>query len=295
MAHTGPTQMNSGIHRVVGELAPHEDRAVLEKALCHGRTWVLQGAVQLLTHGKLRNDLPTAERERAQLIQKLKKQRLKRYVFFLETNSGPRIVKVAEPVGAGNHLAGYARDSGGRREHAYHRRAERAGIAASETRGFLELRRGLRLIRSLQVQTLVPKGLPLLEHHLDQERQRWGHEAEAGFGRALAETHRGNFFHADLKPFHAFVQTSVLPGETPERYRLLWIDLARVSFRLTPRRRIINLYQSLRFVIPRNASAQGAFMQAYCEACGWYPDRPDKALGRVRRFLNHKLKTHPNP
>ena len=72
-----------------------------------------------------------------------------------------------------------------------------------------------------------------------------------------------------MKGFHAFVvELDPRPGQ-PTRYGMRWIDLARVSFYLTPRKRLINLYQALRFVIPRRAEAEERFVRAYCAAANW--------------------------
>ena len=109
--------------------------------------------------------------------------------------------------------------------------------------------------------------------------------------RALAHSHHLNFFHGDLKGFHAFIQ----PEPDSNEYTLQWLDLARVGFRLTRRQRIINLYQMLRFVVPERGETRDGFMRAYCEASGWYADNPNKAMTIVGKFLEHKLKTHPNP
>ena len=110
-------------------------------------------------------------------------------------------------------------------------------------------------------------------------------------GRALAHSHKQGFFHGDLKGFHALV----CPSETVHEYTLKWLDLARVGFRLTRRQRIINLYQMLRFVVPERGEARDSFMRAYCESAQWYAESPNKAMTVVGKFLEYKLKTHPNP
>ena len=105
-------------------------------------------------------------------------------------------------------------------------------------------------------------------------------------------------FHTQGRPhvakgFHAFVDEVASPHEGAATYTLRWIDLARVAFNLSRRQRVINLYQALRFVVPTRTDAQERFVSAYCRASGWYADNPKRALTKVRRFLEHKLETHP--
>ena len=83
-------------------------------------------------------------------------------------------------------------------------------------------------------------------------------------------------------------------GNTPAVYKLRWLDLRRVSFWLSRRKRIINLYQALRYLLPDDPVAQERFLTAYCAASGWYSQRPERALRIVRGFLDHKLRTHPD-
>jgi hypothetical protein len=62
---------------------------------------------------------------------------------------------------------------------------------------------------------------------------------------------------------------------------------------MTRRKRLINLYQAVRFVVPDRPDAQERFVHAYCRTSGWYGSRPATAVRAVRRFLAYKLRTHP--
>ncbi|MEO1174535.1 MAG: hypothetical protein AAFX94_21145, partial [Myxococcota bacterium] len=74
---------------------------------------------------------------------------------------------------------------------------------------------------------------------------------------------------------------------------MLWSDFGRVSFRMSPRRRIINLYQAFRFLLPEDEAIQRRFIESYCRASGWRKHEPERVLAQVQRFLRRKLKTHP--
>ncbi|MBI3178841.1 MAG: hypothetical protein HYZ27_04230, partial [Deltaproteobacteria bacterium] len=122
-----------------------------------------------------------------------------------------------------------------------------------------------------------------------------GEAALAPLAQALAAQHAVPFFHADVKSYHAFVDDVRREPGRPALYRLRWIDLGRVSFWMSPRKRVINLYQALRFVIPDRAESQRRFVEAYCRAAGWRSRRSDRVLHTVRRFLARKLRTVPAP
>jgi hypothetical protein len=64
---------------------------------------------------------------------------------------------------------------------------------------------------------------------------------------------------------------------------------------MSPRKRVINLYQALRYIVPDEPTAQERFVFAYCARSGWYARAPAAALARVRRFLDFKRRTHPYP
>jgi hypothetical protein len=282
---------------VVGEVAPCEDATLLARTLVGARDLVLRDAKELLTHADLDPTASPAERqgERERKLRALGLGRLNRYVLALETTAGPRIVKIAEVTSAGNALLGVLGSSVPRCEHALHLRTQALGLAASETRGYLEWRRGLRLLRACQVQTPMAPDAVTLGTFLVAELRRFGEAALDRFGQALARVHARRFFHADLKGFHAIVTQITRCDPEPATYELQWIDLARVSFYLTPRKRIINLYQALRFVVPRRPEAEERFVRAYCAASGWHAATPELALARVRRFLAYKYRTYPLP
>lgn len=271
---------------VRGSVGIGEDLDGLVRMLDTVKERVLSQELPLLTHA----DLGSAKDDREVKRKALAKGRLKRFVVRVHTEAGPRIVKVAETVGVGNTLHGLLGRSVAQREHANQLRAESLELAATKSTGFLELRSGPLLQRAIQVQTELDPALPTWTDVLDTNLQMGGDEALDRAARALAQTHALGFFHGDLKGFHAFV-----PEPRGETYGLVWLDLGRVAFKLTPRKRIINLYQALRFVVPRRHDAEERFIHAYCKASGWRAGSPDQALRQVRRFLAYKLRTHPHP
>jgi hypothetical protein len=277
---------------VAGYLAPGVAPDAVIHALCSGAADVLAQRAELVVHAHARPHLGAADRA-AELEGKLERMRrgtAKRYVLRLPNGGEPLIVKIAEVTSLGNAAQGLF-TSVARKEHHNQVRAQSLDLAASRTLGYLELRRGPRLIRAAQVQSPVDDGLDTLETFLSADLIRSGDQALDRLGTALAATHAVPFFHADLKGFHAFVDVGApSPGAS---YRLRWLDLARVGFRMTRRRRVINLYQALRFVIPQRAEAQERFIASYCRASGWYGDAPDEATDIVRRFLEYKYRTHP--
>lgn len=273
--------------RAVGVLADGEDASTLVQRAMSVRDHILRGELIPLVHGDV-----TGYRREHQIsdqIHRLRRGRLKRYVVRIETAAGPRILKLSE---AGNRWRALG-SSRARREHLWHARAQNLGIAASETRGFLELRQGPWLIRGVQVQTVLDPQMVSLGVHLTREIERHGRIAVDRFAEHLAHAHKLRFFHADLKGFHAFVTDTHQCGDTPAHYRLLWSDFGRVGFRISSRRRVINLYQALRFIVPRDRATQQRFVQRYCEFSGWKKHRTDQAFSQVIRFLERKLRTHP--
>jgi len=195
----------------------------------------------------------------------------------------------------GSRLLGMAGVSAARREHGLHSRTHQLGLAAARTLGFLEWRSGPRLLRSAQVQTPLEPDRVSLDVFLAHDLAEHGDTAVEPLAVALAELHRVPFFHADLKGYLAFVDdVRRVPGK-PATYRLVWIDLGRVAFWMSPRKRIINLYQVLRFVLAERPQAHQCFVTSYCRAAGWRAAEPLRVLAKVRRFLAHKLLTVPAP
>ena len=279
---------------VTGALALGEDGDALLDALARARELALGDEASLLVHGDVRPvDEATRANERDRKRRSIGAGRCKRWVLSIQTGGGGRVVKISEPVSWGNAVAGWF-GSAARREDRSHRRAAALSLCISEPRGYLELRRGGRLIRALQVQTHFAPGWQPLETYLASARpdeRTWG-----TLGRALAAVHAVPFFHADLKGFHAWTQATTAAQRGDDAgVALRFIDFGRVGFRVSGRRRLINLYQALRFIVPDDTEAQRAFVQAYCRASGWHARRPERALGRVRRFLAYKLRTHPHP
>ena len=239
---------------VRGTIGIGEDADGLVRILETVRDRVLSQELPLLTHA----DLGSAKDDRDGKREALRKGRLKRFVVRVHTEAGPRIVKVAETVGFGNTMHGLLGRSIAQREHHNQLRAESLELAATKSTGYLELRRGPLLHRAVQIQTELDPALPTWTDVLETDLQMGGDEALDRAARALASTHALGFFHGDLKGFHAFV-----PEPKGETYGLVWLDLGRVAFHLTPRKRIINLYQALRFVVPRRPEAEERFMLAY--------------------------------
>ena len=271
---------------VRGSVGVDEDVEALVALVVGVKERALAQELPLLTHA----DLGAAKDDRETKREALRSGRAKRFVVRAHTEVGPRIIKVAETVGFGNALHGLLGQSIARREHDNQMRAEALDLAATKTAGFLELRRGPRLLRAIQIQTELDTKLPSWTDVIETDLQYSGDAALDRAAQALAATHALGFFHADLKGFHAFV-----PEPRGETYGLLWLDLGRVAFHLTPRKRIINLYQALRFVVPRRPEAEERFIHAYCIASGWKRDTRDQATTKVRNFLAYKLRTHPNP
>lgn len=280
--------------RLVGLLRPGEDLDAIEGAMVLAKRRIESGDLKLLTHAEhLPDSTPIPRANQAeQMLDDLRAGTLKRYVFSLDTAAGKRIMKIGEPRGMGNELLGALGASISRREHAHQVRAEKHDIAAAEGCGFLEWRVFSGLVRSCHIQMPISSDLRSLGHFLPEQLDEHGNAALDSLAAALAASHAVPFFHADLKSFHAFVDDVETPAGAPATYRLRWLDLARVSFRLSRRQRIINLYQTLRWVVPRRSEAEQRFVHAYCRASGWYADAPDKALRAVRRFLDYKLQTH---
>ena len=271
---------------VRGSVGIGEDADGLVRIIETVRDRVLSQELPLLTHA----DLGSAKDDRDGKREALRKGRLKRFVVPLHTEAGPRIIKVAETVGFGNTVHGLLGRSIARREHHNQLRAETLELAATKSAGYLELRSGPLLRRAIQIQTELDPTLPTWTDVLETDLQMGGDEALDRAARALASTHALGFFHGDLKGFHAFV-----PEPKGETYGLVWLDLGRVAFHLTPRKRMINLYQALRFVVPRRPEAEERFVHAYCKASGWRTQAGERTLRQVRRFLAYKLRTHPNP
>lgn len=274
----------TGSGTVRGSVRTGEDVDAFVDLLETVRYRVLRRETPLLTHADLGAEKDDRESKRAAL----ERGRLKRYVVRAHTELGPRIIKIAETVGVGNTLQGLFGGSVARREHQNQVRAEALELAATQSVGYLELRRGPSLTRAIQIQTELDPSLPSWSDVLDTDIAFNREAAIDRAARALAATHALGFFHGDLKGFHAFV-----PEPKTEHYGLLWLDLGRVAFELNARRRVINLYQALRFVVPRDMDER--FVTTYCKASGWYAGREEEAVRKVRDFLAYKLRTHPNP
>ena len=277
-----------------GWLEPDENRVHLETILRKAPSAVLEGELTLKVHEDLAETTDTAKREQrvTELVQALYRGTIKRYVVQSDTSVGPRIIKLTESQSLSHRLGGLIGFSTGRLEHQNQIRAESLGIAAAHSHGYLELCRSPWLIRSAQVQSLISPELPMLDDFVRREYERFGPAAMLPLGEALAHTHALGFFHADLKGFHAQIAHQRLVPHEPTRYTLLWLDLGRVKFTVTERRRIINLYQMLRFVVPNHGRARDAFMRSYSKESGWYRDSPNRAMEIVGRFLDKKLRAH---
>ena len=281
--------------RVVGTLLPDEDRQLLEQAIYEAPKWVLARQAPILLHGQHpEDDFDPADRRLDKKLALLQKNKLKRYVFPLKTSAGMRVVKIGEITTLGNALQGFFGQSISRKEHAYQEKAQALGVAATTSQGYLELRDGPKLIRSANIQKPLPKPWPLLDDVFSKEYAKHGLDALIPLAESIAHIHKKKFFHADLKGFHAYISKLDESTQEPARYTCLWIDLARCGFNLSHRQRIINLYQTLRFIVPMEEEPQKVFIEAYCKAAHWQQDSSDKVCQKVQKFLTYKLRTHPN-
>jgi hypothetical protein len=269
--------------------------------------WVLRNArnltqenskAQLLVHGQDKSDSLSEQQKQARLEKRqlVLAGKAKRFVLRYSTSSGVKIFKMVEPQSPGNHLIGVLGSSTAKLEHQYHLRCQSLGLAATRSLGYLELRRGPFLIRACQIQEPIDfEQMLLLETFFPQQLSHFKEEAIAALATAIAQMHLKRFFHGDLKGFHGFVRTSGAYPSGAAQYDLLWIDLAKVGFNLSRRQRIINLYQVFRYILPMNSQAQASFMKVYCDVANWHNHQPQIALNKVTKFLNYKLRTHPNP
>ncbi|MBT6435765.1 MAG: hypothetical protein HOK28_21920 [Deltaproteobacteria bacterium] len=276
-----------------GCLDDGEERERIIGLLHHAKSQALDGELTLRVHEHLKTN-PDPKRVEEGVEEKLGllyQNQLKRWVVQIETSQGPRIVKMTEVAHFRGSLAGLFSRSVAAREHKFQRRTQTLNLAAAQSKGYLELWYGPSLIRCCQIQTAFEPGNLILDDYLSLAMKKNGLSAMEPLGRALAHSHNQGFFHGDLKGFHAFAH----PGAEPGEYTLRWLDLARVGFRLSRRQRIINLYQMLRFVVPERGDARDSFMRSYCAAARWHAGNPNKAMTIVGKFLEHKLKTHPNP
>jgi len=311
-------------YTVRASLTDGEDREMLTAAIHRAPELAQSGEAELLVHASLQRQY--AERQSArcnnQNLQQLGQLRAteaterthkltllasgtaKRYVVQVATSAGDRVIKFCDTRGVGNHAMGVFGNSSAEREHRLHQRALHIGVAATKSCGVLTLRRGLHLVRAAHVQVPINASpsadIPPLAAQIQLDTK--AHGALAAFtalARALARMHAVPFFHADVKGFHALAKSITTPAKhdtEPADYNLLWIDLDRCAFRVTPRRRIINLYQVFRFLLPiGDDSLQAAFIHEYCNAASWYAKDHQEILNRTSRFLRHKLKDHPNP
>lgn len=265
---------------VVGNLRVVEDRTTLEGLLKNPEQWVLEGRAILGTSA--------AQKHILSLVKLHQQKKLKRYTLEVDTTEGYRFVKVAEVRSFGAVLRGIV-GSPARFEDAHQKRAARLGVAAAESCGFLEWRAGPILFRACQIQVPVPNHLvPFAEFW----REQWSHQPQTALellARELARQHALPFFHADIKPYHAFVDQT--DKGSSDGYRLKWIDFGRAAFWMSPRKRIINLYQVARFVLPDDPAIREQFVAAYCIAAKL--SAPKSVSKRVERFLAYKRRVLP--
>lgn len=264
---------------VVGNISAAEDRATLEGVLKNPEQWVLDGRATLAA---------STQKHAEPFVGLLQQEKPKRYTLEVDTTVGHRFVKVAEVRSLGAVLRGIV-GSPARFEHAHQKRAAHLGVAAAESCGFLEWRSGPILYRACQIQVPVPNHLvPFAEFW----REQWSHQPQTALellARELARQHTLPFFHADIKPYHAFVDQT--DKGSSDGYRLKWIDFGRAAFWMSPRKRIINLYQVARFVLPDDPAIREQFVAAYCTAA---KSRNPKAVSkRVEKFLAYKRRVLP--
>lgn len=262
------------------------------------------GACMVLLHEDaegLQTSAALAEKRRRVLAAALSGER-KRLVVRSQLAEQPLIFKFAFPRGLGKTVQGLV-SSSARIEHRDHQRVEGLGLSLVPSYGFVEYRHRGVLRHAVQVQpdylpAMRDQGWRFAGHWLTQDPQ----PAALDLARGLAAAHHCGFFHADLKPFHVLMSDSrgqtraalrPLGGDAPAHPALRFVDFGRVAFRLTGRRQIINLYQTLRFIVP--AAQHQNFLSAYGRALNYDKARTTRLAARTQRFLAAKLLSHPNP
>ncbi len=261
---------------------PHDSATGLLNAHAHGDCRVL---LHEDLNGFVADNTALNEKRRTVLHAALEGKR-KRLVIGAVVNGQALVFKYAFAHGWGKTLQGIC-TSGARIEHGLHTRAHKLGLSLVPSLGYLEYRTFLRIHHAVHIQPNYAEAMRVGSWRFVTDRiQEQPIKASIAFAKGLAHTHQLGFFHADLKAFH------VLMGNhnNPE---LRFMDFGRVSFRVTPRRRTINLYQALRFIIPE--TQHNAFMETYAQHCGYSVPKNVALKRQVHSFLAHKLKTHPHP
>ena len=104
----------------------------------------------------------------------------------------------------------------------------------------------------------------------------------------LAKLHQAQIFHGDLKPYHVVL--------LPQSPHWLYLDLDPVRFGISRRRRIVNLYQALRYFLDGNGALAEPLVQSYAEAFAELPSSAiSSLLDETLKLLHHKMETHRGP
>ncbi|MCK5687738.1 hypothetical protein KAI87_00645 [Myxococcota bacterium] len=281
-------------------LSDGEDQKALEDFVLNAPAQISEGKVALLGHTSAGGeDVEGSDLALKEALTQIAAGKRKRYVVKLDTAAGPRVVKIVEAIDFPHKLAGLFPASPARAEDKAQRRGEELGVAATLSKGFIEVRRGGLLVRSAQIQTLLSSEFISLDQIMAEDYAKFGAQGAAPLARALARVQSLPFFHADFKGFHTFVSLPADSGAESDiytrEYDLTFLDFGRVSFWMSPRKRVINLYQLFRYLLPDDLAYRQTFVRIYCETSGWHKDNPQKAQDLTEKFLKRKLKTLPNP
>ncbi len=158
----------------------------------------------------------------------------KRYALKLnDTTEGPiclklRRLKTWERLVFRNHAA---------RESQRHHKTAKAGFAAATQLGHAQFTSSANQIWQVFGQSLVPNQWPSGEVLLAKEPA----SRIASIATELARLHDASLVHGDLKPYHVVLK--------PDAEHWLYLDLEPMTFRVSYRSRITNLYQGLRYFL----------------------------------------------
>ena len=112
----------------------------------------------------------------------------------------------------------------------------------------------------------------------------------------LSDAHNEGFYHEDLKPYHIFIDkaSDAIYQDPTLTSKWLWIDLddSEVSSgsksEIPYRRRIINLYQSWRYLLlPYGIDRPDGFVSAYLSSCPSQLPRRQRCRSEFRSDAGH--------
>ena len=104
----------------------------------------------------------------------------------------------------------------------------------------------------------------------------------------IAALHNAGIFHGDLKPYHV-----AIPNDAAH---WLYLDLDPVRFGLSQRRRVINLYQGLRYFLAAERSLASSLIEHYVEQLdSELPGSVNKLKDQTLKLFDRKMETHSGP